>query len=62
MNNFKRGKDAKKGKHNSFEDFEHVFNSFKYLKMDLINLTFYLLKRERESNIVCIIGENISML
>lgn len=43
---YKRGKNAKKGKHNSFEDFEHMFNSFKYLKMDLINLTFHVLKRE----------------
>lgn len=25
---YKRGKNAKKGKHNSFEDFEHMFNSF----------------------------------
>lgn len=44
---YKGGKNAKKGKHNSFEDFEHMFNSFKYLKMDLINLIFYVLKRER---------------
>lgn len=57
---YKRGKNAKKGKHNSFEYFEHVFNSFKYLKMDLIKL--FMCWKEREGNIVCIIGENISML
>lgn len=54
---YKRGKNAKKGKHNSFEDFEHVFNSFKYLKMDLINLTFRVLKRERREYCLYYRGE-----
>lgn len=57
---YKRGKNVKKGKYNSFEYFEYVFNLFKYLKMDLIK--FFMCWKEREGNIVCIIGENISML
>lgn len=56
---YKRGKNAKKGKHKSFEDFEHMFNSFKYLKMDLINLTLYLLKRERERVILFVLSGRI---
>lgn len=54
---YKRGKNVKKGKYNSFEDFEYMFNLFKYLKMDLINLIFYVLKRERREYCLYYWGE-----